>query len=205
MTLPKDSASVYQPNETQGPRNKYMSRRATHSSRAVTAVVVSLLALAATVYLLVELILSMSNRDPLLATPGQMLQDLPIVGERVIFPWLAVGGIVAALIGLIILIKSFAPGTLGRHRVRTPRTAFIVDDSVLAAGVSAAVRQAGNLAPGQVTTSVDKSRVDVTVVPHAGRSVDEDVLRQAMDATVRDLDLYPNVRTRLRILDGGDS
>ncbi|OKL46645.1 hypothetical protein BSR29_07460 [Boudabousia liubingyangii] len=187
-------------NATEGPHVGYISRRATHSSRAFTAVVISLLLLAGSVYLLIELTLATLGYQPLLATPEKMLNDIPVIGRRVIYPWLAVGGIAGAILGIIFLIKALAPGSLGRHRMDAKRAAVIVDDQVIASAVSAALRNAAGLGQGQVSTSVDRTHVIATVTPHAGRELDRELLQQTLKETVAQMELLPKVKTKLNLI-----
>lgn len=188
------------PGPVKGPRVRYMARRETHSSRAIAAVFLSLLLLAGLIYLGTELVMSLLGYSPLLISPDDMLDNLAYLPERVIYPWLGVGGIVAALLGLWFLCKAVLPGSLNRHQLQSSRSAFVMDDAVLASAVSAEIRQTGNLAEGQVSTSVDRSTVEVEVTPNPGRPVDTEMLRSHLSAYVSDMNLTPTVRTKLNVV-----
>ncbi|MBV7363185.1 hypothetical protein KRX54_01885 [Actinomycetaceae bacterium TAE3-ERU4] len=198
-----DSLDEFVPNSTKGPSASYMSRRATHSSRAISAIFVSLLVLAASVYLTTEVILHLLGRPALLLSPKEYATSLVNLPDLFIYPWLAVGGIVAALIGLILIIKAVFPGSLGRHRIRSERTAFILDDKALASGISASLRQVAGLGPGQVSTSVDRHNVIASVTPHAGRDLDRDLLERTLREEVSKLSLTPSLKTKLVVINSG--
>lgn len=189
---------------TNGPYVSYMARRETHSSRALTAVILSVLLLAGLIYLLVEFVLDQLGYDPLLASPSTMLERLAYLPKSVIFPWLAVGGVVASLIGLVLLVKALAPGSLNRHQLDSSRSAIVIDDSVLASAVSARMRQVGNLSEGQVSTAIDRSTVEVFVKPNPGRPVDTEMLSRELNNYISTLHLTPTVRAKLNV-ERGDS
>ncbi|OKL50613.1 hypothetical protein [Boudabousia marimammalium] len=198
-----DAATEPASNPTVGPHVAYMARRATHSSRAITTVILSLLLLAGTVFLLLELGYNTFFGKSLSGlSVEQMIHNLAILPDRVIFPWLGVGGIIAALIGLGLILKAIMPGSLNRHQMKSPRAAIIVDDSVLAAAISKEMRSFGNFVEGQVTTAIDRTTIEVTVTASPGRVVDEILLNTHLAHHVAGLDLAPAVRTKVIVVGG---
>lgn len=185
-----------------GPHVNYLVRRETHSSRAIASVVLALLVLVACVYLAVEGILQMSGHRPLLATPSAMFQQL-LKGPSAL-PWAwGIAGVVIALIGLVFLVKALAPGTLGRHSIPDKRVAYIVDDSVIASALSRAVRQRASVPAGQVSTSVDRRQITVTVHPTSGQSLDAADLQSYASEQVHSYRLSPSPSVKVRIAEEG--
>nr|WP_223875238.1 DUF6286 domain-containing protein [Nanchangia anserum] len=112
-------------------------------------------------------------------------------------------GVVLVLIGLVFLAKALLPGTLGRHAIRDQRAAYIVDDSVVAAAISRAVREEANLADGQVTTSVSRGSVAITAKPTSGLGLDQASLDAFASERVASYQLDPAPRTSLRVASEG--
>lgn len=175
-----------------------VSRRETHSSRALSAVVVALIVLAGCGYLAAEVIASLAGR--------RILADAPTMWHAV---WHApdlwdariaiVAGVLAMLLGLIVLIKAVAPGRLARHCVEDERSAIVVDDAVLAAGISRSVRERFALEKSQVSTTVARSRVDVHVTPTSGVALDEDALRTHVARHLEAIGTKPRLRSRIHL------
>ncbi|AOZ73345.1 hypothetical protein BK816_08740 [Boudabousia tangfeifanii] len=182
---------------------KYLARRATHSSRAWTAGIVGFVVAVISGYLLVELVMSMLGYGPLLASPLQMLEFVRDLPSRVALPWLALVGLGLFILGLILLIKALAAGSLNRHQVDSDRVTWIIDDRVLAAAVSSHLRQFAGLGQGQVITSVDRKTVTVTVSPHAGRIVDKTALQNELVSFLSSQKLTTDLRPVVEVQTGG--
>ncbi|MDU0968886.1 MAG: hypothetical protein E7A62_07660 [Actinomycetaceae bacterium] len=185
-----------------GPNVSYLVRRETHSARAVAATLMAVLALIIAVYLALEGILEMCGQKALLARPTAIWDEITALPKDI--PWLAVIiGVAIALVGLVFLIKSIAPGTLGRHQIVDERAAYIVDDSVIASAISRKVREHANLSAGQVHTSVSRKSIDVTAEPTSGLTLDEAELRSFLEQTVSELHLKPAPHVGLKISNEG--
>lgn len=185
-----------------GPHVSYLVRRETHSSRAIAAVVLAILVLAACVYLAIEGILSMAGQKPLLATPTEMVHQLVAGPKAVPGAWIPIG-VVIAIIGLIFLVKALAPGTLGRHSIPDQRVAYVVDDSVIASALSRAVRQQAGVPAGQVSTSVDRKQITVTVNPTSGQTLNGAELQDFAAAQVKRYKLDPDPAVKVNIAEEG--
>lgn len=185
-----------------GPHVSYLVRRETHSSRAIAATVMALLAIAILVYLAVEGILAIIGKSALLARPTQIWHAIIALPEKMA-PLAIVIGIVLVLIGLVFLAKALLPGALGRHAIDDKRAAYIVDDSVVAAALSRAIRERANLSDGQVQTSVSRSSIDVLTKPTSGLSLNEADLAAFAQERVNSYMLDPAPRTQMRISNEG--
>lgn len=188
---------------SKGPHIDYMVRRETHSSRAISAVIVSLLIIAGLVYLIVEAILALSGKEPLLATWTTMVTEMTKLPDNVHVVVLVLIGIVLALFGLILLGKAIAPGTLGRHSIDDERSAYVVDDGVIAAAVSAQARDFAGVQQGQVSTSVGQKDITVTLTPTSGIPQDANALEKKLTDVVNTYNLSPKPTVDVTLTDKG--
>lgn len=184
---------------SEGPQVAYMVRRETHSSRAITAVVVALVLIAGLVFLAVEGILSLSGQQNLLLDPSQIWPALTLVTQQANRLTVSVIAVVLILLGVIILGKALLPGQLGRHSIKNTRVAYIVDDAVIASDLSQQIRQQANLNPGQVITKVYSRKVEVHVTPTSGYQLDENELERAARKQVESFNLDPKPSTQLKV------
>lgn len=201
MSAVKDTA-VAGTRAASGPHVSYLVRRETHSSRAIAAVVLAVIVTAGCIYLAVEGILQMAGQKPLLATPSEMVHQLVAGPKAVPAAWIAIG-VVIALLGLIFLVKALAPGALGRHSIPDHRVAYIVDDSVIASALSRAVRLQAGVPAGQVSTSVDRRQIVVTVNPTSGQTLNGAELQDFATAQVKRYKLNPDPTVKVRISQEG--
>lgn len=184
-------------------RIKYLLRRATHSSRAITTVIVLLLLMAAAIFLAVEAIVEMSGYRAVVS-PTVVAQTVS-VNLASLPDWILwLSGGIACVLGLFLLGKALGPGSLSRHGIGGDRYALVVEDSVLAAGVSRVVRKAAQLRRGQVKTSVSKRKLTVHVTPTSGVAVNREVLLEAAQNEVRRAGLKPEPRINLVIAQRGE-
>lgn len=160
---------------------KRLNLREIRSSRAALSIVSASVLLVAIVWLGVELVLSVTGNPPLLISPADLASRTASLGTATI-PWVLIGaGAVAAILGIILLGAAILPGTKPRHILENSRSAVVVDSEVLASAVSRSARTAARLAPEQVASRVGRKRVDVTVRPGAGRTVDTNAIREAVE------------------------
>jgi len=141
-------------------------RRETHSSRAGAAITVAtflilLLAAAATgcVFLILHL--------PTLAVVQATLSDITSFRAALRYPVLG-SGILAAVLGLIILMIGILPGRKARRRLPSERAAVVVDENVIADSVADRVSRDSGADRGRVKVVADRRRVRVRIVPTSG-------------------------------------
>lgn len=170
-------------------------RRETHSSRAgaaITVAVVLILALAAAGAGCVVLITHL----PTLAVLQATLSD--IAGFRAAFRFPVLGaGILAALLGLIVLLIGLLPGRKARRRLPSERAAVVVDENVIANSVADRVSRETGADRRQVKTIVDRRRVRVRVVPTSGIPVSRDAVAEAARAGGEEFGLTRRPRVTL--------
>lgn len=184
------------------PLNRYMTRRETHSSRAVVTSVTLLLVLAVIIFFVVGTIIRLAGYKPLFGP----LEFARVLSDSMftVAPWvLWVCGGGAILVGLFLLWKALAPGWLNRHAMSDSRMAVVVDDAVIASGVSASVRQFCGLAPGQTKTSVSLRKVRVNVTPTSGKPLEHAKVLQHAEGTVASYQLRPTPKVRVEIAPQG--
>lgn len=205
--LPKhNSADTVSPPTRVGSHVSYLARRETHSSRAVVSVFVALIVIIALVYLIVESVFSMLGYAPLLMRPGKMVDHVVAMGasyERFIPYSLIIAGVIIALVGLFLLFKAVLPGTLRRHVIKSERMTIVVDDGVIAAGVSRSLRRHLQLESGQVTTSVRLREIQPNVTPTSGRPVDAGEIKRHTEVLIGRWKLQPNLKVKPNINDSG--
>lgn len=151
-----------------GPHISYMVRRETHSSRATVSVIVAIVTIAAMVYIAIEGIMGMLGYSPLLVSWTQMVEFVASLPDHLDTVALIATGAGIAIIGLILVLKAITPGPLSRHSLTDNRSAYVIDDAVIASAISREAREYAGLGDGQVTTSVGRKKVRVTLVPTSG-------------------------------------
>jgi len=141
-------------------------RRETHSSRAGAAITVAvcliLLLIAAgagCVFLILHL--------PTVAVLEEVFAELGRFRPAVRYPVLG-GGIVLAVLGLIVLVLGIVPGRKARRQLASERTAVVVDDTVIANAIADRVSSAAGADRGRVKVTVGRRRADVRIVPTSG-------------------------------------
>jgi hypothetical protein len=177
-------------------------RRETHSSRSGSAIVLAVLLILLFAWLGTEAVLAVLGRPALLVAPQDGASALLNAAAAPI-ALTAAAGAVAALIGLVLIIVSFAPGRRGRRAVGIDRTAAVVDDRVIAQAVARTAGHAGDVDPDQVSVSVGARVVAVTVGRTSGRSIDVAPIREAVDAELATYDCTPRLRSKVRLSEKG--
>lgn len=183
--------------------NSRVIRRETHSSRALTTVILALVGLVITGYLVAETIASLVGAGHLLL-PANEIWHNALHAPKYLLPWaMVLIGVVLVLIALFLLVKSLAPGTLNRHAVNDNRAAIVADDGVIASAVSKSVRDRFGFEPSQVKTSVDRKHVRVTVTPTSGVQADRGELERHVGKVVSSFNLAPSVSVSVRLTENG--
>ncbi|KZX20217.1 DUF6286 domain-containing protein [Rathayibacter tanaceti] len=177
-------------------------RRETHSSRSGSAIVLAVLLILLFAWLGTEAVLAVLAQPALLVAPQDGASALLTAASAPI-ALTAAAGAVLALIGLALVVVSFAPGRRGRRAVGIDRTAAVVDDRVIAQAVARTASHAGDIDPDQVSVSVGARTVGVTVSRTSGRSTDVGSIREAVDAELATYDCTPRLRSRVRLSEKG--
>lgn len=174
-------------------------RRETHSPRTVAMLVVVVLLLLALAYAAVEIILDLTGAQPLLVSPGEALNAVVAAPTALMPVAFIVGGVVLAILGLIVLVIALKPGRLSRHEMAWGERAVVVDNGVVASALAQHLSNESGIARDDIVVGVAHRAVDVTVRPPVGIPVDEAQLRRIVDEEVAAYKLTPAVRTHLRV------
>ncbi len=174
-------------------------RRETHSPRTVAMLVVVVLLLLALAYAAVEIILNLTGAQPLLVSPGEALNAVVAAPTALMPVAFIVGGVVLAILGLIVLVLALKPGRLSRHEMEWGERAVVVDNGVVASALAQHLSNESGIARDDIVVGVAHRAVDVTVRPPVGIPVDEAQLRRIVDEEVAAYKLTPAVRTHLRV------
>jgi hypothetical protein len=172
-------------------------RRETHSSRAGLAIALSIVLILALAYVGAEAVLAALGLSPLLADPEtawSTLLGLPSTADPAL---LIAGGIVAAIIGILLIVAAVSPGRRLDHVTASDRAAVVIDNRAIASALARRAAHAADLDPDQVVVSVGRSVADVRVQPSSGWPVDRDAIDAAVAAEIDRLELTPPLRHRL--------
>lgn len=174
------------------------ARRLRHRSRSV-AVSIALVATAlVAVWVAVEAVLAALGRPALLWAPARTVEIVRAGGPAVV----AVGAAIAVL-GLAAVVVALLPGRLARRELPDERAVYIVDDEVLASGISRVAATAARVGSGQVRTVVSRRRSITHVRPTTGFPPDEAATSDSVTAAVDGLGLRPAPRATVVIARSG--
>lgn len=186
-----------------GPYVSYLVRRQTHSSRAFSSVILAILIIAALGFLATEGVLALAGKDPLLVNPADMWQQgFASLSDNHRPLAIIVGGLLT-LCGILLLAKAVLPGTLSKHALSDERVAYVVDDAVVAAGISRLVREEAGLPQGTVSTAVSKRRSVSTIIPSTGRPLDQAQMQQVASDEIASWQLRPRLKSAVKIATEG--
>lgn len=174
-------------------------RRETHSPRTVAMIVVAVLLLLVLAYAAVEIILNLVGQPALLVAPGEALNAVVAAPTALLPVAFIVGGVVLALVGVLVLVLALKPGRLSRHEMAWGERAVVVDNGVVASAVAQHLSNESGIARDDIVVGVAHRSVDVTVRPPVGIPVDEAELRRLVEEEVTSYKLSPAVRTHLRV------
>lgn len=163
---------------------KRLNLRETRSSRAALSIIVAVALLLAVIWLAIELLLTLTANTALLIPPSELAERTASVATATIPEALIAIGAGMVLVGLVIVAAALLPGTKPRHIMESSRAAVVVEHEVLAAAVSRTARTVARLTPEQVATSVSRKRIEVSLHPSTGLSVDTDAVQEAVEREV---------------------
>lgn len=177
-------------------------RRETVSARSLPIVVLAALGTLALAWIVIESVLVLLGREPLLLSLPSILDrliELPAVASA---PLIGVGVILATL-GAIVLLVALTPGRSARHGRITDRSAVLVDDRAVAAALAATAARAARVGRGQVRASVGRRSATIEIRPTSGVPVDAGSVSRALDAELASAKLTPAIAARVRVSERG--
>ncbi|ALD11771.1 DUF6286 domain-containing protein [Clavibacter capsici] len=177
-------------------------RRETHSSRSGIAVTLAVILILVLAWLGTEAVLQAVGAAPLLVAPSDAVTAAL---DAVSAPagWLVAAGVVAALVGLVLVVVGLKPGRRGRRGASSARTAAVVDDRVIARSLARTASYAGGVSPEQVDVSVAHRTALVRLTPTSGRATDVHAVEEAVRAELAGYDYAPALTAKVTLAQEG--
>ena len=175
-----------------------ITRRETHSPRSLLAIVLAVILIVVFAWVGTEVVLALLALPALLVAPKDMFTSvLGLVDAPAGI--VVAAGIVAAVLGIILIIVALAPGRRARHVLETDRAAIVVDNEVIASALARHAAYAGNVDPDNTSVSVSHRRATVYLTPASGTPVNRDEVSEAVTRQLDSYGLTPGVRATVRI------
>ncbi|MEA9986143.1 MULTISPECIES: hypothetical protein [Subtercola] len=177
-------------------------RRETHSPKSGLAIVLAVIAILMLVYVGTECVLRLLGQPALLVAPARLAQaviDAPTYPAGA----LIAGGIVAAVIGVALVIGAFGGGRRARHTLPGSRAATVVDNEVIASALARHAAKAAHASADNTMVSVSHRTAVVRLTPTSGRPVDRDAVVRAVDEQLASYEVKPGIRSRVIIREHG--
>lgn len=179
-------------------------RRELHSSRSGSTIVVLVLLTLAVGYVGVEAVHAALGRPALLFSPVDVLATLTSSVDGGGTSGLVLGaGVVAAIVGLVLIGLAVTAGRRGRHTIDDDRVAVVVDDRVIASSLARTARTSGRLSEQQVSAWVSRRRAQIDLTPSSGLAVDDGAVEAASRAELESVAYRPALSARVRTTDQG--
>lgn len=172
-------------------------RRETHSARTSAAVIVVSVFGLVIAWCGVEIALFATGLPALLVSPPAALSAVAHV-ERVA-PAVIAGGVLAFVLGVVLLLLGIVPGRRARRWRIDERLALVVDDRVVASSLSARAAASARVARGMTRTAVGRRRAVVRVTPVAGASIDAPAVEAAVERALQAAALRPELQPSVTI------
>jgi len=179
-----------------------ITRRETHSPRSTLAIVLAVIVILACALASTEIVLALASQKPLVARPGAVA-DLLVNMPRYPPATVIAVGVLAAIVGLVLVIAALAPGRTARHVVATERTAAVVDNEVIASALARHAARAGNVDPDSVSVSVSHRQAVVRVTPVSGLPVDRASVISVVDRQLHEFGLRPRLNSKVIVAESG--
>ena len=177
-------------------------RRETHSPRSLLAIILAVILIVVLLWIGTEIVLALFGLPALLVAPVDMFTSA--VGVVDAPPEaVATAGIVAAVIGLVLIVAAVSPGRRARHVLDTDRAATVVDNEVIASALARHASTAGNIDPDNATVSVSHRQADVHLTPTSGVPVNRGDVTAAVADQLDSYGLRPPVRARVHLAERG--
>jgi hypothetical protein len=173
-------------------------RRETHSSRSGVAVTLAVLLILVFAWIGTESVLAAVGTAPLLVAPADAASAVLGAAGAPVGTLTAIG-VVVAIIGLVLIVVSLAPGRRGRRAAGADRTAVVVDDRVIARSLARTASFAGDVHPDRVNVSVGKKVALVEIDPVSGRTADLRSIEEAVRDEISGYDYTPTLRPRVKL------
>ncbi|KQO48342.1 MULTISPECIES: hypothetical protein [unclassified Frigoribacterium] len=179
-------------------------RRELHSSRSGSTIVVLVLLTLVVGYVGVEAVYAALGRPALLFSPVDVLATLTSSVDGGGTSGHVLGaGVVAALVGLVLVALAVTAGRRGRHTIDDDRVAVVVDDRVIASSLARTARTSGRLSEQQVSAWVSRRRAQIDLTPSSGLTVDDAAVGSAARAELESVAYRPALSARVRTTDQG--
>ncbi|NQX36882.1 DUF6286 domain-containing protein [Herbiconiux sp. VKM Ac-2851] len=179
-----------------------ITRRELHSPRSTAAIVVAVLIVVALAWVGTEIVIALLGLPALLVAPADMFASavsLPEAPAAIV----VAAGVVAVVIGLVLIVLALAPGRRPRHVLETERAATIVDSEVVASALARHASLAADVDPDHTTVSVSRRQAVVDLVPTSGIPVDRSSVSAAVDRELAGYGLRRSVSSRVRVRENG--
>jgi len=173
-------------------------RRTIFRSRSAAVIIALTVTALAAVYVGIESVLAALELPALLVSPAELV-------DAVNSPSSLTLGIAAAaaVVGLVLVLVAIIPSRRGRHELPNDRMAVVVDDSVLAGAIGAAVTREAGVPASRVGTVVSRTRGEVRVTPTSGSPLDHSILEATASSFVATLAPKPQLRVAVTVASGG--
>ncbi|WP_308465196.1 Asp23/Gls24 family envelope stress response protein [Rathayibacter soli] len=168
-------------------------RRETHSPRSVAAIIIAIALILTFAWLGLEILLQLLNQPPLLVTPLQMLRATAGITSTPA-PWIVAGGIVVAMVGIILVLAAVTGGRRARHVLNTVRSVTVVDDEVIASALARHAASTAGISPDNTEVTISRRHADVRLTPISGVSVDRAAVISAVADELDSYELEPALR-----------
>ncbi|CDJ99692.1 conserved exported hypothetical protein [Microbacterium sp. C448] len=146
-----------------------LSRRMRFRSRSVAVSIALGVVAVVAAYVGVEAVLAALSVPALLIAPADLITSVQ-AGT----PWSITAIAALAVLGIWSIVLALAPGGRARRELSDERAVFVIDDDVMAGGISRAAALSTGVSRDQVTTTVGRRRAIVRVRPSAGFPVNAD-------------------------------
>lgn len=173
-------------------------RRTIFRSRSAAVILALAVIALAAVYVGIESVLGALELRALLVSPADFVDA---VNAPTTLTLASAAG--AAVLGLILVLVAIIPSRRGRHELPNDRMAVVVDDSVLAGAIGAAVIREAGVPASRVGTVVSRTRGEVRVTPTSGSPLDHSALETSAHALVATLAPKPDLRVAVTVASGG--
>lgn len=170
-------------------------RRETHRSRSIPASLSAVVVIVVLVWLATEIVLQLMGRSPLLVSVPSLFDW----GVQMHPWWQMLAGGLFAILGLMMLIASLAPGRRARRVLSGDRIWAVVSDDVIADLLAKRAALAGSVSPEDVRVRVSRRHALVEITPALGQVVDPEAVTRRLDDTVTDAHLDPTLQVRTRV------
>jgi hypothetical protein len=178
------------------PLYRRIRRRETRSPRSVLAITLAVLVILASAYAITEMVLHLADQPPLI---GDMLTAATATAALADYDpgIVTAAGVLAALVGLLIMIAALTAGRRSRHVLDTPASSAVVDDAVIASALARHAASAGNVSADAVRVSVSQRHAVIRMTPSSGIEIDKAHVVAVAEEQLGTYGLTPSVRPRV--------